>query len=302
MTLCRVLEVSESGYDAWRKRPMCQRKREDARLTAHIQPVFVSRRQVDGSPRIHAELKEQGWRCSRKRIAWLMQENGMSAKRKRRHPLTTKSNPGHAVAPNLVHQHVTAERPKHKWTGDIPSIPTAEGWLSLAVILYLSSRMVVGWSMSAHGDEPLVEAALRMALARRRPAGELVQHPDRGSQSTSRASRQAVEQAKMVGSMSGKGNGDANAATAALFGSLKDECVHPTFSQSHEEARQSLFEFLEVFSNRQRRHSSLGYLSPLAFEQQWEVTAENPAIFLPDSWLTIGFPCCLSRVKESAAA
>jgi putative transposase len=163
VTMCRVLEVSESGYDAWRKRPMCQRKREDARLTAHMQHVFVSRRGVYGSPRIHAELQEQGWRCSRKRIARLMQENGMSARRKRRHPITTKSNPGHAVAPNLLQQDFRAERPNEKWTGDITSIPTAEGWLYLAVILDLYSRMVVGWSMSAHCDEPLVEAALRMA-------------------------------------------------------------------------------------------------------------------------------------------
>jgi putative transposase len=127
VTMCRVLGVSESGDDAWRKRPMCQRKREDARLTAHIPHVFVSRRGVSGRPRMHAELQERGWRCSRKRIARLMQENGMSAKRKRRHPITTRSNPGHAVAPNLLQQDCTAERPNQKWTGDIPSIPTAEG-------------------------------------------------------------------------------------------------------------------------------------------------------------------------------
>jgi putative transposase len=272
----------ESGYDAWRKRPICQRKREDAHLTAHIQQVFVSRRGVYGSPRMHVELKEQGWRCSRKRIARLMQEHGMSAKRKRRHPITTKSHPGHAVAPNLLQQDFTAERPNQKWTGDITSIPTAEGWLYLAVILDLYSRMVVGWSMSAHCDEPLVEAALRMALARRCLAGELLHHTDRGSQYTSHAYRQALEHARIVVSMSGKGNCYDNAVTESFFGSLKDECVHRTSYRSHEEARQSLFEFLEVFYNRQRRHSSLDYLSPLAFEQRWQVTAENPAVFLPD--------------------
>lgn len=149
---------------------MCRRKREDAHLTTHIQQVFRSYRGIYGSPRIHAELKEQGWRCSRKRIARLMQENGMNARRKQRRPITTKSNPGHAVFPNLLQQDFTAERPNQEWTGDITYIPTMQGWLYLAVILDLYSRMVVGWSMSAHCDEALVEAALRMALARRHPA------------------------------------------------------------------------------------------------------------------------------------
>jgi putative transposase len=282
VVMCRVLGVSESGFYAWRKRPVCQRKREDAHLAAHIQQIFVSRRGVYGSPRIHAELKEQGWRCSRKRIARLMQENGMSAKRKRRHPITIKSHPGYAVAPNLLQQDFTAERPNQKWTGDITYIPTAEGWLYLAVVLDLYSRLVVGWSMSAHCDELLAETALRMALARRCPQAGLLHHTDRGSQYTSHAYCQVLEQAEIVMSMSGKGNCYDNAATESFFGSLKDECVHRTSYQSREEARQSLFEYLEVFYNRQRRHSSLGYLSPWAFEQRWEVTAENHAVFLPD--------------------
>jgi len=282
VTTYRVLRVSESGYYAWRRRPLCRRKREDAQLTTHIQRIFVSRRGVYGSPRIHAELQEQGWRCSRKRIARLMQENEMNAKRKRHRPITTRRNLGHMVASNLLQQDFTAERPNQKWTGDITYIPTAEGWLYLAVILDMYSRLVVGWSMSAHCDELLVEMALRMALARRRPMAGLLHHTDRGSQDTSHAYRQILEQSEIVVSMSGKGNCYDNAATESFFGSLKDECVHRTFYQSHEEARQSLFESLEVFSHRQRRHSSLGYLSPLAFEHQWEVPAENPAVFLPD--------------------
>lgn len=215
----------------------------------------------------------------------------MSAKRKARRPITTKRHPGHAVAPNLLQQDFTAERPNQKWTGDLTYIPTAEGWLYLAVILDIYSRLVVGWSMSAHCDELLVEMALRMALARRRPAAGLLHHTDRGSQYTSHAYRQVLEQSGIVVSMSGKGNCYDNAATESFFGSLKDECVHRTFYRSHEEARQSLFEFLEVFYNRQRRHSSLGYLSPFAFEQQGEVTAENLAVFLPDYWLTNGLSC-----------
>jgi putative transposase len=265
VSMCRVLGVSESGYYAWRKRPVCQRKREDARLTAHIQQVFVSGRQVYGSPRIHAELKEQGWRCSRKRIARLMRENGMSAKRKRRRAVTTRSCPDHPVASNRLQQDFTAQRPNQKWVTDVTYIWTQQGWLYLAVVLDLYSRLVVGWSMSAHCDEALVETALYMALARRRPAAGLLHHSDRGSQYTSRAYRLVLEQAGIVVSMSRKGNCWDNAAMESFFGSLKDECVHRATYQSHEEARQSLFEFLEVFYNRQRRHSSPGYLLLIRF-------------------------------------
>lgn len=279
VSMCRVLAVSESGYYAWRKRPESLHTREDARLTTQIQGVFVTFRGVYGSPRIHAELQDQGWRCSRKRIARLMQENGMDARRKPFHPITTKSNPKHAVAPNLLQQDFTAERPNEKWTGDITYIPTTQGWLYLAVILDVFSRRVVGWAMSVCCDELLVETALRMALARRRPEAGLLHHTDRGSQYTSRAYRQVLEQVKITVSMSGKGNCYDNAVTESFFGTVKDECVHRTVYQTHEDARQSLFEYLEVFYNRQRRHSSLGYLSPSAFEQQRALTAKNLAVF-----------------------
>ncbi len=165
------------------------------------------------------------------------------------------------------------------WTGDITSIPTAQGWLYLAVMLDVFSRRVIGWAMSSRCDEPLVETALRMALARRRPEAGLLHHTDRGSQYTSRAYRQVLEQVDITVSMSGKGNCYDNAVTESFFGSIKDECVHRTVYHSRDDARQSLFEYLEVFYNRQRRHSSLGYLSPAAFEQQWELAAKNLAVF-----------------------
>jgi putative transposase len=279
VVMCRVLGVSESGYYAWRKRPESRHKQEDARLTTHIQDVFVTFRGVYGSPRIHAELRDQGVRCSRKRIARLMQENGMDARRKPFHPVTTRSNPKHAVAPNLLQQDFTAEQPNQKWTGDITYIPTAEGWLYLAVMLDVFSRRVIGWAMSARCDELLVETALRMALARRRPENGLLHHTDRGSQYTSRAYRQVLEEVEITVSMSGKGNCYDNAVTESFFGTVKDECVHRTAYHSQDEAKQSLFEYLEIFYNRQRRHSSLGYLSPAAFEQQWELTAKNLAVF-----------------------
>jgi len=277
--MCRVLDVSESGYYAWRKRPQSQHTREDARLTTQIQDLFVARRGVYGSPRIHADLKALGWRTSRKRVARLMQENGMDARRKPFHPITTRSNPKHAVAPNLLQQDFTAERPNEKWTGDITYIPTAQGWLYLAVILDVFSRRVIGWAMSARCDELLVETALRMALARRRPKAGLLHHTDRGSQYTSRAYQQVLAQVEIKVSMSGKGNCYDNAVTESFFGTVKDECVHRTLYHSHDEARQSLLEYLEVFYNRQRRHSSLGYLSPAVFEQQWELRAKNLAVF-----------------------
>jgi transposase InsO family protein len=152
----------------------------------------------------------------------------------------------------------------------------------LAVMLDVFSRRVIGWAMSARCDELLVETALRMALARRQPGAGLLHHTDRGSQYTSRAYRQLLEQVEITVSMSGKGNCYDNALTESFFGTVKDECVHRTVYQTHEDARRSLFEYLEVFYNRQRRHSSLGYLSPMAFEQQWELTAKNLAVFLLD--------------------
>lgn len=180
--MCRVLGVLESGYYAWRKRPESRHKQEDARLTTQIQQLFVSRRGVSGSPRIHADLKDLGWRTSRKRVARLMRENGMDARRKPFHPITTKSNPKDRFAPNLLPQDFTARSPNEKWTGDITSIPTFEGWLYLAVILDVFSRRVIGWAMPEHCDELLVETALRMALARRQPEPGLLHHTDRGSQ------------------------------------------------------------------------------------------------------------------------
>jgi putative transposase len=167
VVMCHVLEVSESGFYAWRKRPVCQRKREDAQLSSHIRQIFVSHREVYGSPRMHAQLADQGYRCSRKRIARLMRENGITASRKRRRVVTTNSRHENPVAPNLLQRDFTAPAPNRKWATDITYIPTAQGWLYLAVVLDLYSRLVVGWSMAAHCDEELVENALGMALAGR---------------------------------------------------------------------------------------------------------------------------------------
>jgi putative transposase len=275
VSMCRVLGISESGFYARRKRPRSLCEREDALLTTQMRQVFISHRERYGSPRIHAELQAQGQSCSRKRIARLMREGGMSAKRKRCRVVTTRSEAGNPVAPNLFQRDFTATEPNKKWVTDVTYIPTTQGWLSLAVVLDVYSRLVVGWSMSAHCVEELVQRALHMALARRRPNHGLIHHSDRGSQYTSQAYRRLLEQAEIIASMSRRGNCYDNAVMESFFGSLKEECVHPTVYTSHEEARRSLFEYLEVYYNRIRRHSTLGYVSPLIYEQRRRVGSEE---------------------------
>ena len=268
VVMCKVLGISESGFYAWRKRPACQRKREDARLIEEIRQEFRAHQGRYGSPRLHVELREQGRCISRKRVARLMREGGLCAKRKRRRIVTTRRDASHPVAPNLLNRDFTATEPNKKWVSDITYIPTAQGWLYLAVILDLYSRIVVGWSMSGNCDEELVERALDMALARRRPTAGLLHHSDRGCQYTSRAYRLHLEQSGVLVSMSRKGNCWDNAAMESFFGTLKEECVGSSIYPSHEEARLALFTYLEVYYNRIRRHSTLGYVSPLTYEQR----------------------------------
>jgi len=265
--MCQVLDVSESGFYAWRKRPTCQRQREDAQIMQEIQQVFSDHQGRYGSPRIHRELYDQGRSVSRKRIARLMQEAELSARRKRCRVLTTKRDLTHPVVPNLLNREFTAADPNKKWATDITYIPTAQGWLYLAVILDLYSRMVVGWSMSGNCDENLVERALDQALARRRPSPGLLHHSDRGSQYTSQAYQLRLEQSGIISSMSRKGNCWDNAAMESFFGTFKDECIGKILYASHDEARLAIFTYLEVYYNRIRRHSTLGYVSPFLYEQ-----------------------------------
>lgn len=268
VVMCCVLGVSESGFYAWRKRPTCQRQREDAQITQEIQQVFTSHQGRYGSPRIHQELHDQGRGIARKRVARLMREAALSARRKPRRVLTTKRDATHPVAPNLLNREFTATEPNKKWVTDITYIPTVQGWLYLAVILDLYSRMVVGWSMSGNCDEELVEQALDQALARRRPKAGLLHHSDRGSQYTSRAYQLCLEQSGIIVSMSRKGNCWDNSVMESFFGTLKDECVGSIIYSSHDEARLALFTYMEVYYNRIRRHSTLGYVSPLNYEQR----------------------------------
>jgi putative transposase len=265
--LCETLGGSLSGYSAWKKRPMSQHQQEDQQLVERIQAISHSCRHVYGSPRIHAEVQDQGITSSRKRVARLMREQGLSARRRHHRTITTKSEPGARVAPNVLDQEFTANRPNEKWKGDITAIWTYEGWLSLAVVLDLFSRRVIGWAMAASQDEALIETALRMALLGRQPSAGMVVHSDRGSQYTSDAYRAVLAGADITASMSRTGNCDVNAVTESFFGTLKGECVDRLSFQSRRQARQTIFEYVECFYNRIRRHCSLGYLSPVAYEQ-----------------------------------
>jgi putative transposase len=265
--MCEVLCVSESGYYAWRKRESSQRKREDEELGKRIEDAYSKNREVYGSPRIHAELKEQGVRCGRKRIARLMRERGINAKPKRRKMKTTDSQHNNPVAPNLLNRDFTADAPNTTWVADITGIQTLEGWLYLAAIVDIFSRLVVGWAMGKERDEQLVTKAGMMALEQRRPRAGLMHHSDRGSQYTSQGYLALLQGHGIQVSMSRKGDCYDNALMESFFGTFKEECVERQTYQTRAEARTSVFEYIEIFYNRQRKHSSLGYVSPATYEQ-----------------------------------
>ena len=266
-TMCGVLEVSVSGYYSWRKREPSQHARSDAQLAEQVKTAFQANRGIYGSPRVHAELRAQGFHCARKRVARLMRAQGLFAKRPRHRTITTQSEPGAQVAPNLLQRDFSADQPNTKWVADTTYIWTAEGWLFLAVVLDLFSRMVVGWSMATLQDATLVVQALRMAIARRRPPVGLLHHTDRGSTYTSEEYQSLLQQESMIASMSRTADCYDNAARESFFHSFKGECIDGEYFQTRAQARSMTFEFIECFYNRTRRHSTLHYMSPLEYEQ-----------------------------------
>ena len=267
-TMCRVLEVSVSGFYAWQQRAPSHRSQANTRLGERIVRIYRQNRQVYGSPRIHAVLQKEGQRCGKRRVARLMRELGLSAKLRKHRTRTTDSQHEQPVAPNLLNREFTATAPNTKWVADITAIWTAEGWLYLAVVLDIYSRMVIGWAMDAHRDEALVEQAARMALARRQPAPGLLHHSDRGSQYTAADYRELLASFGVILSMSGKGDCYDNSLMESFFGTLKTECVDRQSFTTRSQARQAIFEYVEAFYNRQRLHSSLGYVSPVIYELQ----------------------------------
>jgi transposase InsO family protein len=266
-TACRALGVSVSGYYAWRKRPASARQQRDAELLGHIRAIHQASRGLYGSPRIHAAMQQQGILCSRKRVARLMRQAGIRSLRAvRRRVRTTDSQHRRPVAPNVLQRDFSAQAPNQKWVGDILGIWTAQGWLYLAALLDTYSRRVVGWAMSAWRDEALVTAALQMALARRVIGDDLVHHTDQGSQYTADDYRALLAAHDITLSMSRKGDCYDNAMMESFFSTLRAECTERQPYLTRAQARLSVFEFIEIFYNQQRLHSSLGYRSPLAFE------------------------------------
>jgi putative transposase len=266
--MCAALEVSENGYFNWRKRGTCQRKRDDEQLAERIEDAYHENRGVYGSPRIHAELKEQGVHCGRKRIVRLMQEKRISASRKRQKAHKTASDHASLCAPNLLGRDFTADAPDKKWMTDMTFIETREGWLYLAGVIDAYSRKLIGWAMGKEHDAELVKQALQMALQQRQPGADLVHHSDRGSEYTSKSYQDLLKQQNIRISMSRKGDCYDNALIESFWGTLKEECFGHGIYQSRKEAKIAIFEYIEVFYNRKRRHSSLGYLSPIEYEKQ----------------------------------
>lgn len=271
--MCRVLGVSRAGYFAWRRRPTSRHGDEDRALTTRIQQIHQQSRQTYGSPRVHRELQAQGTAVSRKRVERLMRASGIQVKPKARFVTTTDSNHTLPVAPNLLQQDFTAVAADHRWVTDITYVLTGEGWLYVAAIIDLFSRRVVGWAMRAQMDRTLVLAALEMAVKQRRPAPGLLHHSDRGSQYASQDYRTALADHGMRASMSRRACCYDNAAMESFWHTLKVELIHRQRFQTRDEATHAIFEYIEVFYNRLRRHSSIGYVSPEEFERQHTVVA-----------------------------
>ncbi len=266
--MCRVLEVKRSGYYAWRKRSPSSREQANQALLELIRKEYQANRKLYGSPRMHRALQRRGVTCGKNRVARLMRSKKMvGVIRGKYRPLTTQRQPGVVPAPNRLNQDFNAAAPNRKWVSDFTYIETAEGWLYLAAILDLYSRKVVGWAMREAPDTALVSAAWRMALMGRRPTPGLLHHSDQGSQYTSSTYLNGLSASQTQLSMSRVGNCYDNAVMESFFGTLKSECVTAPFA-TRAQAHTVIFEWIEVWYNRQRLHSALGYCSPVEFEQR----------------------------------
>ena len=266
--MCRVLQVSPSGYYAWRSRGESERARSNRCLLVEIRAVHAESKRRYGSPKVHGELRARGFDCNEKRVARLMREDGLRAKRSRKFKATTDSRHDFPVAPNLLNREFEVSRPDEVWVSDITYVWTREGWLYLAIVLDLFSRRVVGWSMSHRMTRSLALDALSAAIGNRSPGPGLLHHSDRGSQYASTDYRKLLERHGMKCSMSRKGDCWDNAVAESFFSSYKVESVFGEDFQTREEARGKTFEYIEAFYNQTRLHSTLGYLSPVEFEQE----------------------------------
>lgn len=274
--MAHVLQVSSAGYYAWRRRTTpSQRMIADEILMRSVRIVFKANHKRYGSPRVHRELREQGCRVGKKRVARLMRQHGLVARKRRRFVRTTNSNHAGPIAPNLLERKfdVNGIRIDEVWAGDITYIPTGEGFLFLAVTLDLASRRCVGWAMRDTLDAEIAVSALQMAIATRQPAAGLIYHNDRGTQYASEAFRSVLQAHGMRASMSRKGDCWDNAVAESFFATLEMELIANARWKTRAEARSAVFEFIETWYNRVRRHSTLGYLSPAQYEEQLKSAA-----------------------------
>ena len=284
--LCRVLGVSPSGYYAWRRRPPSAHAVADVRLSRQIRDVYDQSRCTSGAPRVHAELRAQGVRISRKRAARLMRQAGLVGCHRRRQVRTTRRAAEPMRAPDLVRRHFTAAAPDRLWVADITYLPTEVGFLFLAVVIDVFSRRVVGWAMAGHLRTELVVAALDMAVARRRPAVGLIHHSDHGCQYTSLAFGGRLRDAGIAASLGSRGDCFDNALGESFFATLECELLDRQRFRSHGHARLAVFDFIEGFYNTHRRHSALGYLAPAEFERRWFL--HQPATLPADRYPQLG--------------
>lgn len=276
--MCRVLGVSPSGYYAWRRRGPSTRAQANANLTERIRQIHQESRGIYGAPRVQAELRlGQGVRCGRKRVARLMRLAGLAGVHRRRYRGTTRRHPDHSPYPDLVQRQFTVTLPNRLWVSDMTQHPTAEGWLYLAVVIDAFSRMVVGWSMGYRQTAELVIDAVTMAVGKRRPITGVIHHSDHGSQYTSLAFGHRLVSAGIVGSMGTVGDALDNAVAESFFATLQTELLDRQAWRSRSALRTAIFEYIEVFYNRRRRHSTLGQLSPIGYERQWRERQEQSA-------------------------
>lgn len=264
--MCRVLGVSKGGFYAWLKRPPSAREQEDGKLAERIAQIYQQHRGRYGSPRIHQQLHDEGIHVGRKRVIRLMKQAQLAAYHTTHRMGTTQADPAATPAENVLDRAFEAEHPNEKWVADVTYIATGAGWMYLAAVMDLYSRRIVGWAMAATQDEALVERAMAMAVTHRKPPAGLLHHSDRGCQYTSHAYQTFLNDYGIRVSMSRKGNCWDNAVMERFFGTLKRECTSRVRFATHEQARSALFEYIEVYYNRVRKHSTLGYLSPVQFE------------------------------------
>lgn len=265
--MSKVFEVSRNGYHAYKNRAPSKRTLENKRLLKDIKMSHEQSRQTYGSPRICKDLRANGETCSRKRVAKIMYQSGIKSKMHKRFKVTTKANPAAIPAPNLLQQDFSAKGLNQRWVADFTYVSTKEGWLYVATVMDLFSRRIVGLAMSDRMKDDLVIKALQQALIHRQPDSGLVHHSDRGSQYTSKAFRDLLAAYGITASMSGTGNCYDNAAMESFYHTLKTEHIYFEQYETREQAKLSIFEWVEIFYNRQRRHSTLGYVSPMVFEK-----------------------------------